>query len=286
MHPMKLYQHDAEYNRLAMEIISFGERHDDRTGVGTRSLFGEQMKFDLRKGFPILTTKKVWFKGIVAELLWMLSGSTNVEPLQKQGVHIWDEWAKENGDLGRVYGAQWRDFVGDMDSYGYANTVDQIKNIIKQIREVPNSRRHIVTAWNPAEIEEAALPPCHCFFQFNVKGEYLDCQLYQRSADMFLGVPFNIASYALLTHIVAYVCDLKPRRFIHTFGDVHVYNNHMDQFAEQLKRNSHGPMPWLSLSGPRELVKDDWMGDMLWTPEHIQLHDYQPAPAISAPVAV
>lgn len=287
---MKHYPHDQTYRNLAMRVFLDGERHNDRTGVGTRSLFGEQMRFDLRDGFPLLTTKRLFTKGIIAELLWMLSGDTNVRALQAQGVHIWDEWADEHGDLGLVYGAQWRRWDGGVepwhphDGYQPYPTIDQIANVIEAIRTNPNSRRHIVTAWNPADIETCALPPCHCFFQFNVKGEFLDCQLYQRSADLFLGVPFNIASYAILMSIIAHVCDLCPRYFVHTFGDVHIYTNHLDQIGEQISRDSSGPMPQLELSGPVELF--DECGGLLWTPDMIKVRDYQPAPAIKAPVAV
>lgn len=281
MHPQ-----DEQYRDLAVKVLTEGEQHEDRTGVGTYSLFGEQMRFDLRDGFPVLTTKKVHLKSVIAELLWMLSGDTNVKALQDQGVTIWDEWADECGDLGPVYGAQWRTWGGG----ALFSEIDQIADVIKSIRENPNSRRHIVTAWNPTEVDECALPPCHCFFQFNVKGGFLDCQLYQRSADLFLGVPFNIASYALLMSMIAKVTGLTPRHFIHTFGDVHIYKNHVEQVMEQIRRDSHGPMPELILrspdapGAPYELL--DRNGVLKWKAHNIQVLGYRPAPAIKAPVAV
>lgn len=291
MHPQ-----DKQYRDLALKVLTEGEQHGDRTGVGTYSLFGEQMRFDLRDGFPVLTTKKVHLKSVIAELLWMLSGDTNVRALQDQGVTIWDEWADENGDLGPVYGSQWRVWCGGAlfceDGHDYAGQkyVDQIAGVIKSIQENPNSRRHIVTAWNPAEVDECALPPCHCFFQFNVKGGFLDCQLYQRSADLFLGVPFNIASYALLMSMIARVTGLVPRHFVHTFGDVHIYKNHVEQVMEQIRRDSHGPMPQLILRSPEGPTPPcdlfDRNGALKWGAHNIQVLGYRPAPAIKAPVAV
>ena len=263
---------------------------DDRTGTGTLSVFGAQTRFDLRAsgpGFPLLTTKKLHIKSIIYELLWFLRGDTNIKYLNEHGVTIWDEWADETGDLGRVYGAQWRDWQG-------ANgiRVDQIENLIAQIKKNPNSRRLIVSAWNPAEIEKMALPPCHVLFQFYVsssakatadssngeqRGE-LSCQLYQRSCDLFLGVPFNIASYALLTMMMAQAVDLAPGDFVHTFGDLHLYNNHLDQAREQLTRECR-PLPRMQLNPAVKNIHE-------FKFEDFQLVDYNPHPSIKAPIAV
>ncbi len=246
----------------------------DRTGTGTRALFGRQIRFDLSEGFPLLTTKKVHLKSVIHEVLWFISGVTNVKPLQQVGVSIWDEWADpETGELGPVYGAQWRRWQGPA-----GTVVDQLQGVIEQIRENPDSRRLIVSAWNPAQIDEMALPPCHCLFQFQVMGDHLHCQLYQRSADIFLGVPFNIASYALLTHMVAQVTGLKPGEFIHTFGDLHLYDNHLQQAKKQLAREPR-QLPTLQLrDGVTEIDQFCY--------EDFQVDGYHPHPGISAPVAV
>jgi thymidylate synthase len=220
-----------QYLDLLRLVKDTGIYKSDRTGVGTYSIFGHQMRFDLAKGFPILTTKKLHLKSIVHELLWFLAGDTNVRYLQENGVRIWDEWADENGDLGPVYGQQWRSWPTL-----YGSTIDQIANLVSQIKTNPNSRRLIVSAWNPAEVDSMALPPCHCLFQFYVADGKLSCQLYQRSADVFLGVPFNIASYALLTIMMAQVCNLEPGEFVHSFGDTHLYSNHLEQAEKQLSR--------------------------------------------------
>ena len=226
-----------QYLDLARRILSEGVRRTDRTGTGTVSIFGHQMVFDLQEGFPLLTTKKLHTKSIIYELLWFLQGSTNVRYLQEHGVRIWNEWADANGDLGPVYGSQWRSWPD-----GNGGTIDQIENVVRDIKETPDSRRLIVCAWNVADIDKMKLPPCHTLFQFYVSEGALSCQLYQRSGDVFLGVPFNIASYALLTMMVAQVCGLKPGRFIHTLGDAHIYLNHMSQIQEQLTREPY-PLP-------------------------------------------
>ena len=220
-----------QYLDLMERVLSEGVEKRDRTGVGTRAIFGHQMRFDLKRGFPLLTTKKLHVKSIVYELLWFLRGDTNIKYLNEHGVRIWDEWADENGDLGPVYGHQWRSWPAHD-----GHTIDQIGNVIAMIRRNPDSRRLIVTAWNPADVDKMALPPCHCLFQFYVAEGRLSCQLYQRSADVFLGVPFNIASYALLTLMVAQVTGLKPGEFIHTFGDAHLYLNHLEQARLQMSR--------------------------------------------------
>jgi len=246
----------------------------DRTGTGTRALFGRQIRFDLSEGFPLLTTKKVHLKSVIHEVLWFISGETNVKPLQQAGVSIWDEWADpETGELGPVYGAQWRRWEGPA-----GTVVDQLQGVIEQIRQNPDSRRLIVSAWNPAQIDEMALPPCHCLFQFQVMGDHLHCQLYQRSADIFLGVPFNIASYALLTQMVAQVTGLKPGEFIHTFGDLHLYDNHLQQAKKQLAREPR-PLPTLQL-------REDVTEIDQFCYEDFQVDGYHPYPGISAPVAV
>jgi len=262
-----------EYHRLLRLVLDQGRFKDDRTGVGCYSIFGAQARFDLRTHFPLLTTKKLHTRSIFHELLWFLRGETNIRSLQENKVTIWDEWADENGDLGRVYGAQWRDWRG-----GNGKRVDQIANVVEEIRSNPYSRRHLVTAWNPAEIGGMRLPPCHVLFQFFVMEGELSCQLYQRSADLFLGVPFNIASYALLTCMVAQVCQLKPGEFVHTFGDLHLYQNHLDQAKEQLGREPR-PLPRLELNPARTRLEDFVYDD-------IQLVGYDPHPAIKAPVAV
>jgi thymidylate synthase len=262
-----------EYHDLLRLVLERGKERSDRTGVGTISVFGAQARFDLRDSFPLLTTKKLHLKSIIHELLWFLRGDTNVRSLNEAGVTIWDEWADENGDLGRVYGAQWTDWRG-----ADGSRVNQIDDVIRQIRRNPDSRRLIVSAWNPAEIREMALPPCHVLFQFYVRDGELSCQLYQRSADLFLGVPFNIASYALLTMMVAQVCGLRPGEFVHTFGDLHLYRNHLEQTQEQLRRECR-PLPRMLLDpGVKEI------GDFRF--EHFALEGYDPHPAIKAPIAV
>jgi len=265
-----------QYHDLLKLVLEEGQPRADRTGTGTLSIFGAQTRFDLRPsgpGFPLLTTKKLHIKSIIYELLWFLRGDTNIQYLNEHGVTIWDEWADEKGNLGRVYGAQWRDWHG-----GNGVRVDQIENLISQIKKNPNSRRLIVSAWNPAEIETMALPPCHVLFQFYVNDGELSCQLYQRSCDLFLGVPFNIASYALLTMMVAQVVDLTPGDFVHTFGDLHLYLNHLDQAHEQLTRESR-PLPRMNLNPNVKNIHD-------FKFEDFQLVDYNPHPSIKAPIAV
>lgn len=261
------------YHELLRQVLDDGDDRADRTGVGARALFGRQLRFDLAEGFPLLTTKKLHVKSIVHELLWFLSGDTNVAYLRRHGVTIWDEWADETGDLGPVYGKQWRSWTGPD-----GRTIDQISWVEGEIRRNPASRRLIVSAWNPADIDEMALPPCHCLFQFFVGGGRLSCQLYQRSADLFLGVPFNIASYALLTHMMAHVTGLEPGEFVHTFGDVHLYRNHFDQARELLSRTP-GRTPRLSLNPAVTRLLD-------FTYDDIGVEGYAPQPAIKAPVAV
>ncbi len=264
---------EAAYLDLLEDILQKGERQDDRTGVGTLSVFGRQLRCDLSKGFPLLTTKKVHFKSIAIELFWFLRGDTNIRWLQDRGVKIWDEWADENGELGPVYGKQWRRWEGPD-----GTEIDQLANMIEQIRNNPASRRLIVSGWNPADVPNMALPPCHTLYQFNVSNGKLSCQLYQRSADMFLGVPFNIASYALLTHLMAQVCDLEVGEYIHTFGDAHIYTNHMDQVREQLSRTPRR-LPTLKLNpGKKDLFDFEY--------EDVTVENYDPHPRISAPVAV
>ena len=262
-----------QYHDLLRLVLDRGRPHADRTGTGTLSIFGAQARFDLREKFPLLTTKKLHIKSIIYELLWFLRGDTNVRYLNEHGVTIWDEWADENGDLGRVYGAQWRDWRGENGA-----RVDQIDRIISELKTNPNSRRLIVSAWNAAEIEKMALPPCHVLFQFRVQDGELSCQLYQRSADLFLGVPFNIASYSLLTLMVAQVCDLKPGEFVHTFGDLHLYRNHLEQAREQLSRDCR-PLPRMKLNPTIKDIRDFQFEDF-------ELVGYDPHPSIKAPIAV
>ncbi len=261
-----------QYHNLLNRILTEGVERPDRTGTGTLSVFGHQMRFDLADGFPLVTTKKVHIKSVIHELLWMLSGSTNVRDLQKYGVTIWDEWASPSGQLGPVYGKQWRSWDGR-----YFN-VDQIKIAVDTIKRNPNSRRIVVSAWNVGDLEEMALAPCHCLFQFYVAEGKLSCQLYQRSADVFLGVPFNIASYAMLTHMIASVCDLDVGEFVHTLGDAHLYLNHLEQAKLQLTRE------------PRELPKlyvNPFVEDIFnFTFDDIVVLDYDPHPAIKAEVSV
>ena len=264
-----------EYHRLLRHVLENGKRREDRTGTGTISVFGAQARFDLRDSFPCLTTKKLHLRSIIHELLWFLKGDTNIRYLQENGVKIWDEWADENGDLGPVYGAQWRSWP-----LPGGGTIDQIAQVIDSIKTTPDSRRHIVTAWNPSEVPNMALPPCHALFQFYVDssaGE-LSCQLYQRSADLFLGVPFNIASYALLTQMVAQVCGLRPAEFVHTFGDLHLYVNHLEQVDLQLSREPRA-LPTMVLNPEIESIDGFSFDD-------IQLENYHPHGAIKAPIAV
>lgn len=272
---------DLQYLKLLKKILDEGVKKDDRTGTGTLSLFGAQMRFDLSEGFPLLTTKKVHMKSVMHELLWFLKGETNIQYLKDNGVSIWNEWATPEGELGPVYGKQWRDFNG----------VDQIRDVIDEIKNNPNSRRLIVSAWNPAVLPDSlvspkenaargkmALPPCHCFFQFSVQSSRLSCQLYQRSADIFLGVPFNIASYALLTHMVAQVCGLALGDFVHTFGDVHLYLNHTQQALTQLEREPRS-LPSIKLNPEIKSIFD-------FTFEDIEILNYDPHPGIKAQISV
>jgi thymidylate synthase len=262
-----------QYHDLLTHIMSHGERREDRTGVGTLSVFGAQARFDLSQGFPLVTTKKTHLRAIIHELLWFLSGDTNIKYLQDNKVTIWDEWADAQGELGPVYGHQWRSWPSPQ------GPIDQIAKVVAQIKAKPYSRRHIVSAWNPAEVDQMALPPCHALFQFYVHTDgRLDCQLYQRSADSFLGVPFNIASYALLTMMVAQVCRLKPGEFIHSFGDLHLYLNHLDQAKLQLSRAPR-PLPQMRLNPAVEDI-------FKFSFEDFSLENYDPYPAISAPIAV
>jgi thymidylate synthase len=262
-----------QYLDLLNLVLENGAKREDRTGTGTLSVFGHQMRFDLSDGFPVLTTKKLHLKSIIHELLWFLSGDTNIRYLKENGVSIWDDWADENGDLGPVYGRQWRSW----ETPGGAQ-IDQIKALVAQLKNNPDSRRHIVTAWNPADVDDMALPPCHCLFQFYVANGKLSCQLYQRSADIFLGVPFNIASYALLTKMLAQVCDLEAGDFVHTLGDAHLYLNHLDQAREQVQRTP-GSLPGLKMNPEKRdlfsFVYDDF-----------ELTDYEAQPHIAAPIAV
>jgi len=262
-----------EYHDLLRLVLDHGKFKADRTGTGTYSIFGAQTRFDLSKGFPLLTTKKLHLKSIIHELLWFLSGDTNVRSLQKNGVSIWDEWADAEGNLGRVYGAQWCDWrTAD------GRSIHQIDDVIAQIKKNPDSRRLVVSAWNVGEVSQMALPPCHALFQFFVLDDRLSCQLYQRSADLFLGVPFNIASYALLTMMVAQVCDLQPGDFVHTFGDLHLYFNHLDQAREQLGRTPRA-LPKMTLNPAIRNIHD-------FKYEDFTLSGYDPYPTIKAPIAV
>jgi len=262
------------YLSMLQRLIDHGVYRSDRTGTGTWSIFGEQVRFALHDGFPLLTTKKLHLRSIIHELLWFLKGDTNVNYLRKNKVSIWDEWADENGDLGRVYGAQWTDW---QKSDGSGN-VNQIDEVIRSIRENPDSRRHLVCAWNPGELHLMALPPCHALFQFYVADGKLSCQLYQRSADLFLGVPFNIASYALLTMMIAKICNLQAHEFVHTFGDLHLYSNHREQADLQLSREPR-PKPRMIIHGEQKEITD-------FKFEDFELVDYDPHPGIKAPIAV
>ena len=262
-----------QYLDLMRHVRDHGHRKDDRTGTGTVSVFGHQMRFDLQAGFPLVTTKKLHLRSIIHELLWFIRGETNIKYLNDNKVSIWDEWADANGELGPVYGAQWRSWPARDGS-----TIDQLADVIDRIRKSPDSRRLIVTAWNPADVDQMALPPCHCLFQFYVAGGKLSCQLYQRSADIFLGVPFNIASYALLTHMVAHVTGLKAGEFIHTLGDAHLYLNHLEQVEEQLQRE---PLPLPQLILKRDVTAID---DFRY--EDFEIAGYQSLSHIPAPVAV
>jgi thymidylate synthase len=262
-----------QYHDLLRLVLEQGAPRADRTGTGTLSVFGAQARFDLRERFPLLTTKKLHLKSIIHELLWFLQGDTNVRSLNEKGVTIWDEWADEKGELGPVYGAQWIRWRG-----AGGAVINQIDNVMAEIKRNPESRRLIVSAWNVADIEQMALPPCHVLFQFYVRDGELSCQLYQRSADLFLGVPFNIASYSLLTMMVAQVCDLRPGEFIHTFGDLHLYQNHLDQAREQLSRQFR-PLPRMQLNAAVKSIYDFRFEDFV-------LSDYDPHPAIKAPIAV
>lgn len=262
-----------QYHDLLHRILDDGVAKEDRTGTGTLSVFGHQMRFDLTDGFPLVTTKKVHLKSVIGELLWFLRGSTNVRWLQERGISIWDEWADDDGDLGPIYGYQWRSWPTPDGSH-----VDQIARVVESIRQNPDSRRHIVSAWNVADVEDMALPPCHTLFQFYVANGKLSCQLYQRSADVFLGVPFNIASYSLLTHMVAQVCDLDVGDFVHTLGDAHLYSNHLDQARIQLEREPRA-LPSLRLNPDRRSLDE-------FDIEDVEVLGYDPHPAIRAPIAV
>ena len=262
-----------QYLTLLEHVKQNGQKKEDRTGTGTMSVFGYQMRFNLNEGFPLLTTKKVHLKSVIYELLWFLSGDTNIKFLKDNGVSIWDEWADENGNLGPVYGHQWRSWPTSE-----GREIDQISNLINQIKKTPDSRRLIVSAWNVGEINKMKLPPCHCFFQFYVADGRLSCQLYQRSADIFLGVPFNIASYALLTQMIAHVCGLERGEFIHTLGDAHIYTNHIDQVNEQLSRKPK-KLPQIKINPTVKNIFD-------FKYEDFSLEGYDPYPLIKAPVAV
>ena len=263
---------EQQYLGLLADILEHGVRREDRTGTGTLGVFGRQIRFDLADGFPLLTTKKLHLKSIVYELLWFLRGDTNVRWLQDHGVRIWDEWAGADGELGPVYGKQWRSWAAPD-----GRSIDQMAKLVEGLRNNPNSRRHIVSAWNPAEVDDMALPPCHCLFQFFVAEGRLSCQLYQRSADVFLGVPFNIASYALLTMMAAQATGLRPGEFVHTFGDAHLYVNHIAQAREQLTREPR-PFPTMRIAPKTDLFGFDY--------EDFALEGYDPHPHIKAEVAV
>jgi thymidylate synthase len=262
-----------QYLDLLTHVMENGVDRGDRTGTGTRSVFGHQMRFDLQQGFPVLTTKKLHLRSIIHELLWFLMGETNIGYLKENGVSIWDEWADENGDLGPVYGAQWRSWPVSENK-----TVDQIEQLVHAIKNNPQSRRLIVSAWNPAEVNNMALPPCHCLFQFYVADDKLSCQLYQRSADIFLGVPFNIASYALLTQMLAQVCNLQVGDFVHTLGDAHIYHNHFEQAKLQLTRKPK--------TLPQMKINPDVMDLFSFKYEDFTLENYEADPSIKAPIAV
>ncbi len=264
-----------EYQRLLKLVLDTGKTRSDRTGTGTISVFGAQARFNLRNSFPCLTTKKLHLRSIIHELLWFIKGDTNIKYLKDNKVTIWDEWADENGNLGPVYGEQWRKW-----KTADGLNIDQIKELIKNIKENPNSRRHIVSAWNPGELKKMALPPCHAFFQLYVDTESkeLSCQLYQRSADLFLGVPFNIASYSLLTMMIAQVCSLKPGEFVHTFGDLHIYSNHIEQVNTQLQREPR-ELPKMKINPNIKSIDE-------FTYEDFELEGYDPHPSIAAPIAV
>lgn len=282
---------EQQYLALLKHIKENGAQKTDRTGTGTKSIFGHQMRHDLSKGFPLLTTKKLHLKSIIYELLWFLNGDTNIKYLKDNGVKIWDEWANENGDLGPVYGKQWRSWERFVFIPGHAGpdsewipdeyqkqSIDQISDLIEQIKKTPDSRRLMISAWNVADLPKMALMPCHCLFQFYIVEDKLSCQLYQRSADVFLGVPFNIASYALFTMMIAQVTGYKPGEFIHTFGDVHIYNNHFEQVDSQLVREPF-PLPTMTINSGVKSIFD-------FTFEDFTLENYQSHPAIKAPVAV
>ena len=262
-----------QYLDLLNYVLTHGNTKEDRTGTGTKSVFGWQMRFDLNKGFPLLTTKKLHLRSIIHELLWFIRGDTNIAYLKENKVSIWDEWADENGDLGPVYGKQWRSWSTPDDK-----KIDQLNEVINEIKNNPNSRRMIVSAWNPSDVRSMALPPCHCLFQFYVADNKLSCQLYQRSADIFLGIPFNIASYAILTHMIANVCDLSVGDFVHTLGDAHLYNNHFEQAKKQLSRSIKNK-PQIKL-----LKKHKNINDFVF--EDFEIINYEPHPHIPAPVAV
>ena len=262
-----------QYLTLLEKVMNEGATRDDRTGTGTKSVFGYQMRFDLSKGFPLLTTKKLHLRSIIHELLWFLSGNTNISYLKENGVSIWDDWADENGGLGPVYGYQWRSWHAPD-----GRQIDQIKNLVEQLKNNPDSRRHIVSAWNPADVDDMALPPCHCLFQFYIADGKLSCQLYQRSADIFLGVPFNIASYALLTMMLAQVLELESGDFVHTLGDAHLYLNHLEQAQTQISRLP-GALPTMKINPERKDIFD-------FVFEDFSLEDYEAQPHIRAPIAV
>lgn len=262
-----------QYHALCEHILEHGTKKEDRTGTGTLSVFGHQMRFSLQDGFPLITTKKLHMKSIIHELIWFISGDTNIRCLQENGVRIWNEWADENGDLGPVYGAQWRSFPRPD-----GTTVDQLAQVIEQIKTNPDSRRLIVSAWNPGQVDEMALPPCHLLFQFYVADGKLSCQLYQRSADVFLGVPFNIASYALLTHMIAHVCGLEVGDFVHTLGDAHIYSNHIEQVNLQLTRTPK-KLPTLRFARTVDRIEDFRFEDII-------IEGYDPDPHIKGVVAV
>jgi thymidylate synthase len=262
-----------QYLSLMQDILQSGSRKSDRTGTGTLSVFGRQLRFDLSEGFPLITTKKLHLRSIIYEVLWFLNGDTNIKYLKDNGVSIWDEWADENGELGPVYGHQWRSWPAPDGRH-----IDQITQVISQIKAKPDSRRHIVSAWNPAEVDKMALPPCHALFQFYVADGKLSCQLYQRSADYFLGVPFNIASYALLTHMFAQQCDLEPGEFVWTGGDVHIYSNHLEQANLQLSRTPNSLPSLVTKSKPADIFSYRF--------EDFEIVNYQAHPSIKAPIAV